>query len=179
MVCPRCVNSVRNILLELKLTYNKIELGKVELAEIPITNQQKLLSQKLEELGFELLDTKEGKLINAIKTYLVEHIHYGKHQSKQNISDALSQHLNREYSALSKTFSKVEGITIEKYIVYQKVERIKELLSYDERSITEIAYKLNYSSSAHLSSQFKKVTGMSPSQFKKMSSKNRNSLDSI
>ena len=126
-----------------------------------------------------MLYSLKSQLINAIKTYIVEKIHYGKHASDTNISDALAKHLNKDYSNLSKLFSKVEGITIEKYILHQKVEKVKELLSYDEKNISEIAFEMNYSSSAHLSNQFKKATVMTPSKFKKMTKNTRKELDTI
>ncbi|MGB1206051.1 MAG: helix-turn-helix domain-containing protein [Chitinophagales bacterium] len=179
MVCPRCLNSVRNILIDLQIPYNNIQLGEVTLASILQKEKKKQLAEKLKVVGFELLDDKESKIINSIKAYLIEMIHYEKHQNHQNISVVLSQHLNMDYSSLSKIFSKMEGLTIEKYIIYQKVERIKELLSYNEMTISEIAFQMNYSSSAHLSNQFKKVTGLTPSQFKKNNIANRKTLDEI
>ncbi len=179
MVCPRCINSVRNILTELDIPYNSIQLGEVELVDELSSEQKQTLNQQMNAIGFELLDDKESRIINSIKTFLVEMIHYDKHQSNKNISEVLSKHAQKEYSTLSKLFSKVEGITIEKYIMYQKIEKIKELLSYDEMSISEIAFSLNYSSVSHLSNQFKKVTGISPSEFKKLNKKNRKTIDNI
>lgn len=179
MVCRRCINSVRDTLIAMDIPYNAIQLGEVELAEPLSKNQKIAFSKQLQLLGFELLDSLESQLINAIKTYVVEKIHCGKHASDTNISDALAKHLHKDYSNLSKLFSKVEGITIEKYILYQKVEKVKELLSYGEKTISEIAFEMNYSSSAHLSNQFKKVTGMTPSKFKKMTTNTRKELDTI
>ena len=179
MVCPRCLNSVRNILIDLEIPYNNIQLGQVSLANVLEQKKKKQLAERLKSVGFELLDDKESKIINLIKAYLIEMIHYEKHQHHQNISVALSQHLNMDYSILSKIFSKTEGLTIEKYIIYQKVERIKELLSYNEMTISEIAFQMNYSSSAHLSNQFKKVTGLTPSQFKKLNIGTRKEIDKI
>ena len=179
MVCPRCINSVRNTMIATNIPYNIIQLGEVELVNPLSKSQKTVLSEKLQLLGFELLNDSESELINTIKTYIVEKIHYEKHNTNTNISDALAKHLHKDYSALSRLFSKVEGMTIEKYILHQKVEKIKELLSYDEKNISEIAFDMNYSSSAHLSNQFKKVTGMTPSQFKKLKTNTRKSLNHI
>lgn len=179
MVCRRCISSVRDTLTAMNIPYNAIHLGEVELVK-PLEGYQRVsFSEKLQSLGFELLDDTESQLINAIKTYIVEMIHHGKHATNANISNALAQHLHKDYSTLSKLFSKVEGITIEKYILHQKVEKVKELLSYGEQSISEIAFEMNYSSSAHLSNQFKKVTGMTPTQFKKLKTNTRKALDHI
>jgi len=179
MVCLRCINSVRDLFIQLQISYNSIQLGEVVIVNELTLMEQNLLSEKLISLGFELLNNKDSQTVNAIKTYLVETIHYGKHDFNQNISVTLSELLHKDYSVLSKLFSKVEGITIEKYIMYQKVEKVKELLSYKEMTISEIAFELNYSSAAHLSNQFKKVTGLSPSQFKKTNSKLRKTIDDI
>ena len=179
MVCRRCISSIRDTLIAMGIPYNAIQLGEVELAK-PLSESQKVaLSKQLQSLGFELLGNSDSQLINATKTYIVEKVHYGKHATDNNISDALAKYLHKDYSTLSKLFSKVEGITIEKYILHQKVEKIKELLSYDEKNISEIAFEMNYSSSAHLSNQFKKATVMTPSKFKKMTKNTRKELDTI
>lgn len=179
MVCGRCVNAVKTILTELNISYNSIQLGKLEIAGRLNKNQEKVLKEQLKAVGFEWLDSRESQLINHIKSYLIEWIHYEKHQNAMNISQSLSKALQTDYSTLSKLFSKVEGVTIEKYIVRQKVEKVKELLSYDEKTIAEIAFEMNYSSAAHLSSQFKRVTGMTPTQFKKLKTPIRQSLDEL
>jgi len=179
MVCPRCVDTVRDILTNSKILYNSIELGKVELADSINKDQEKLLAEKLSEKGFELLNDKETKLINQVKTFIIEKIHYKKHKSNNNFSTQLSELTGKEYSAISKMFSRVEGLTIEHYLMHQKIEKVKELLSYDELNLTEIALKLEYSSTAHLSNQFKKVTGMTPSAFKKLTDKPRSSIDDV
>lgn len=179
MVCPRCLTSVKGVFSEMEIGFDDIRLGEVVLT-MPIGEAQKQeLAQKLKTLGFELLDDKDHKIINTIKTFLVEFVHYDKHHSNKNLSVALSEHLNKDYSRLSKTFSKIEGTTIEKYMQQQKIEKVKELLSYDEMTISEIAFKLNYSSTAHLSNQFKKVTGLSPTQYKKTSTQSRRSIDEL
>lgn len=179
MVCHRCINSVRDTLMAMDIPYNAIQLGEVELVKLLEESQKVAFAEQLQVLGFELLDNDESRLINTIKTYIVEMVHHGKHATDTNISDALAKHLHKDYSALSKLFSKVEGITIEKYILHQKVEKVKELLSYGEQTISEIAFEMNYSSSAHLSNQFKKVTGMTPTQFKKLKTNTRKALDHI
>jgi len=179
MVCPRCVDTVRDILTNSQILYNSIELGRVQLVNNINAEKEQFLAEKLSEKGFELLNDKETKLINQIKTFIIEKVHYGKHKSNQNISAELSKLTDKEYSAISKTFSKVEGLTIEHYLMYQKIEKVKELLSYDELNLTEIALELEYSSTAHLSNQFKKVTGMTPSAFKKLTDKPRSSIDDI
>ena len=179
MVCPRCVDSVADILKDLNLKIDHIELGKVILHDKIEEDVQKKLSSKLNQRGFELLDDKNAILVNKIKSFVINSIHYNKENSELNFSDQLSNHLNREYSSISRLFSSVEGITLEQFIIRHKIERSKELLTYNENSLKEIAHSLGYSSVSHLSSQFKKVTGMSPTEFKKMIQKNRSSLDSL
>lgn len=179
MVCPRCITSVINILQNEGISYSKVELGKVELTNELDMDSIVSLKDELLKVGFELLDDKDNKLINNIKTYIISMIHHNDSSKTFNFSDLLSKHLNKDYSILSKTFSKTEGITIEKYIANQKVEKVKELLVYNELTISQIAVNLNYSSTAHLSSQFKKVTGMTPSYFKKMVKPNRKSIDKL
>ena len=125
MVCPRCINSVRNTMIATNIPYNIIQLGEVELVNPLSKSQKTVLSEKLQLLGFELLNDSESEFINTIKTYIVEKVHYEKHNTETNISDALAKHLHKDYSTLSRLFSKVEGMTIEKYILYQKVENLK------------------------------------------------------
>jgi len=178
MVCPRCIEAVQIICDELNIETNQIVLG--ELIVPAITDNQKAsLAERLAEKGFELLEDHKSKLINQIKALIVEHIHHQSQSLSVNFSTLISEKLNHEYSYLSRLFSSVEGITIEKYILKQKIERVKELIFYDELTLSEIAFKLNYSSVAHLSSQFKKETGMSPSAFKKLKNPKRNSLDQL
>ncbi len=179
MVCPRCLSSVRSVLNDLELTYNRVELGKVELTKELSEEQKAKLSAKLKAQGFGMLNTEESKIVNAIKSYMIEKVHYSKHRSNHNLSEELSQHLHYNYSKLSKIFSRVKGITIEQFLLQQRIEKAKELLSYEEKSISEIALDLGYSSTAHLSAQFKKITGMTPTAFKKLSGKPRISLDEL
>ncbi|MXV51323.1 helix-turn-helix domain-containing protein [Pedobacter sp. HMF7647] len=183
MVCPRCITAVNNIFHELKLEPTSVELGTVRLAD------DKLAPEKLHEIkkilaeqGFELLDDSNQKLIGRIKTLVIEKIFHSQHLDlKTNWSDIISQALHHDYGSLSGLFSSVEGITLEQYIIRQKIERVKELLMYNELSLSEIYWKLGYSSVAHLSAQFKKITGDTPSHFKnqRSSASERKPIDSI
>lgn len=179
MVCPRCIDTVRDILIQLEIQTVHIELGEVITANAIDNQQKEILREQLKQKGFELLEDKTSKLIAQIKSILVDQIHHSTENLNVNFSTLLSEKLNQDYTSLSKLFSSVEGITIEKYILKQKIEKVKELIIYDELNLSEIAFQLNYSSVAHLSSQFKKETGMTPSAFKKLEKRNRNSLDSI
>ena len=179
MVCPRCIDTVRNSLISLNIGYNSVALGVIELASPIEAADLQALAAQLEDAGFSVLQDADSKLVTAIKTYIIEKVHFAKFITTKKLSEELSQHLAKEYSIISKTFSKVEGVTIEKYLINQKIERVKELLSYEEMNLSEIAIKLGYSSTAHLSNQFKKVTGMSPSVFKKLSEKPRRSIADI
>ncbi|AEV33913.1 DNA-binding domain-containing protein, AraC-type [Owenweeksia hongkongensis DSM 17368] len=179
MVCDRCKSSVRNILEDLQISFKELELGEVTL-ENPLNQaQQSNLSHQLSIQGFELLEDRETQIINQIKSEVIRFVHHQPTSESQTLSAHLSVHLNKEYSSLSKLFSQVEGRTIESYYIDQRIEHVKELIIYDELSLSEIAYKLNYSSVAHLSGQFKKVTGMTPSAFKKLGPQGRKSLDSV
>lgn len=179
MVCDRCILVVKQELDKLNLVAASIKLGEVQLAKEPNEKQLAQLKERLDLLGFELLDDAKKKLIEKIKNIIVEQIHYSDADDKHNFSEILSQKVHKDYSYLSGLFSEVEGITIEKYIILQKVEKAKELLVYDELSLSEISYKLAYSSVAHLSAQFKKVTGLTPSHFKKLGGIHRKPLDKI
>lgn len=179
MVCPRCIEAVRMSLEELDIRYDSIELGKVALPT-PLSSDLKVgLSKSLISKGFELLESKNAALISQIKSLIVEQIHHSDQNLGENYSTFLTEKLQHEYTALSRLFSQVEGITIERFITRQKIERVKELLFYDQLSLSQIAFNLNYSSVAYLSSQFKKETGMTPSEFKKNQSGERKSLDKI
>jgi AraC-like DNA-binding protein len=179
MVCNRCITAVKNILDGLNFQYASIQLGEVALSKEPTDKQLSLFKDNLQQLGFELLDDAKKKLIENIKTIIIEHVHYKEGDEQYNLSEILSSKMRKDYSYLSHLFSEVEGVTIEKYLINQKVERIKELLVYDELSLNEIAYQLGYSSVAHLSSQFKKVTGLTPTHFKKMGGIHRKPLDNV
>ena len=179
MVCNRCTAAVKSALDELKFSYTSVELGEVILKTEPSSKQLDALKEKLEQLGFELLDDTKKKLIEKIKTIVIEQVHYRDDDNRYNLSEILSSKLRKDYSYLSHLFSEVEGITIEKYLINQKIEKIKELLVYDELSLNEIAYQLGYSSVAHLSTQFKKVTGLTPTHFKKLGGIHRKTLDKV
>lgn len=179
MVCNRCISAVKFLLDELKVQYTLIELGEVSLSKAPTNGQLTLLTDKLQHLGFELLDDTKRKLIEKIKIIIIEHVHYKEGDERYNLSEILSSKLHKDYSYLSHLFSDVEGITIEKYLINQKIEKIKELLVYDELSLNEIAYQLGYSSVAYLSAQFKKVTGLTPTHFKKLGGIHRKTLDNV
>ena len=180
MVCYRCKLAVENELKKLKLHPLKVELGEVLIQEDELINDQRLeLSDNLKQLGFELLDDKRKKLIEQIKTLIINNIHYNKENTSKNYSSFIAENLHHDYSYLSKLFSETEGITIEQFIINQKIEKVKELLTYDEKNLSQIAYELGYSSVAHLSSQFKKVTGLTPTFFKKMKHKRLIALENL
>lgn len=179
MVCPRCIDVVKEIGEELNISIKNIQLGKIEITSELDEAVKTKLSEHLLERGFELLQNKNQKIIEQIKTLIVTQIHHSKEQLSTNFSVHLAEELQQEYSSLSRLFSAVEGITIERFILKQKIERVKELLFYKEYTLSEIAFQMDYSSVAHLSAQFKKETGMSPSEFKKMKSPNRRALDSL
>jgi AraC-like DNA-binding protein len=159
---------VKSELDKLDLHYGIIELGEVDIFENITEKQRKLLKVGLLKSGLELMDDKKAVLIEKIKNIIVEMVHYADEGPPHHVSDYISKKLNLDYTYLANLFSEVTGITIEHYVIAHKIERVKELLLYDELSLTEISYKLNYSSVAHLSNQFKKVTGLTPSYFKKL-----------
>lgn len=179
MVSNRCKMAVKEELKKLNLHFMPIELGEVEIMEDITPNQREELKAGLFQLGLELMDDKRAMLIEKIKTVIIEMIHHTDEFIKVNFSVYLSEKLNHDYTYLSNLFSEVQGTTIEQFIISHKVERIKELIIYGELNITEIAWKLNYSSVAHLSNQFKKVTGLTPSHFKQMKSMRRNPIEDI
>jgi AraC family transcriptional regulator len=179
MVCNRCIMVVRQQIEKLELKPVRIELGFVELDQSPTEAQMKHLDRSLRELGFEILDDARRKTIERIKTLLIGLIQddeIGEHFSLVNF---LSQHMNKEYSGLSKLFSEVESITIEQFFILQKIEKVKELLVYNELSLSEISYRMGYSSVAYLSSQFKKVTGQTPGRFRQSHEGKRKPLDLV
>lgn len=179
MVCNRCILVVRNEIEKLGYHPQSVNLGEVEFDFEPNDEVKSTISLALQPLGFNLIDNKKSRLIEQIKTSIIELVHNNDSDLKINLSDFLSHKLKHEYHYLSSLFSEVEGITIEKYFIAQKIERVKELLVYDELSLTEIAHQLNYSSVAYLSNQFKKVTGLTPSYFKKIKGNKRKSLDQL
>ncbi len=179
MVCGRCIKVVREELSKLGIEYNSVQLGEVELAE-PVENEklEKLRSALLEN-GFELIDDSKTKLIEKVKTLIIQSIYQSNKPEEINYSDYLSKETGKPYTALSALFSSVENTTIEKFIIAQKIERAKELLVYGELTLSEIAYRLGYSSSQHLSNQFKKITGFTPSYFKELKEQKRLFIDKI
>jgi len=179
MVSTRCKMAVKEELKKLGLHFIVVELGEVEVMENLSPDQREALKAGLLDAGLELMDDKRAVLIEKIKTIIVEMVHYSDEPIKVNFSDYLSDKLKHDYTYLANLFSEVQGSTIEHFIIDHKIERIKELIIYDELNITEIAWKMNYSSVAHLSNQFKKVTGLSPSHFKQLKVKRRNEIEDI
>jgi AraC-like DNA-binding protein len=170
---------VKSELQKLGLHYTTVELGEVEIMENISTDQLELLKVGLKKSGLELMEDKKSILVEKIKTTIIELVHYTDEQIKINLSYYLSEKLNHNYTYLANLFSEVKGITIEKFYLTHKIEKVKELLVYDELNLTEIADKLHYSSVAHLSNQFKKMTGLSPSHFKNLKHKRRNALGNV
>lgn len=179
MVCNRCIMVVENTLKQLNIDYEKVLLGEVILNKKISEAEKNKIRESLELLGFELIEDKSSRIIENIKAIIIDLIQNKNSELQTNLSDLLSSELKHDYSYLSNLFSVVEGITIEKYFIAQRIEKVKELLVYDELSLTEIAYKLNYSSVAYLSSQFKKVTGLTPGHFKKIGEDKRKPLDKV
>ncbi len=180
MVCNRCIKVVKEELTKLNIEIDKIELGRVYITSALTNKIKEQIKTTLSDNGFELINDKKSRLIDRIKTLIIEKIHHTDTTPEYvNSSQYISEEIGYDYSYLSKLFSSVEGITIEKFIILQKTEKVKELLMYGELSLNEISYKLGYSSIQHLSGQFKKVTGQSPSQFRKNRSNSRKPLDNI
>lgn len=179
MVCDRCIMVVQSELKKLDIQTENVTLGKVALKQELSDDQIKMLNENLLARGFEVIDDKKSQIIEGIKNVIIELVHYQGSETKNNLSDILSNKLQHDYNYLSNLFSEVESTTIEKYFIAQKIEKVKELLGYDELSLSEIADSLNYSSVAYLSNQFKKVTGLTPSQFKQIKEDKRTPLDEV
>ena len=179
MVSNRCKMLVKEELKKLGLHFMVVDLGEVDIMETLTLYQRSQLKEALLESGLELMDDKKAVLIEKIKTVIINMVHHSDEIPKMNFSNFLSEKLNQDYTYLSNLFSEVQGTTIEHFIIAHKTERIKELIIYDELNITEIAWKMNYSSVAHLSSQFKKVTGLSPTHFKQLKVKKRSPIEDI
>ena len=181
MVCPRCIKVVREELEGLGYNVQKIELGEASISAINTKINIDGIKEALERNGFELLDNRQGKLIEKMKTIIIEKIRSNKNESFDNVNftNLLSNSLNLSYQHLSTLFSSLEGITLEKYIINQKIDLVKEFLIYDELTLSEISFRLGYSSVQHLSSQFKKVTGFTPSKFKSLKIKPRKPIDQL
>lgn len=179
MVSLRCKMMVKEELKKLGLQYVVVDLGMVEVLEDITPQQHQQLKENLLSSGLELLDDKKSILIEKIKSVIIEMIHYSNEVPKVNYSDYISEKLGYDYTYLSNTFSEVKGITIQQFIIIHKIERVKELLLYDELTLTEISYQLHYSSIAHLSNQFKKITGLSPSFYKQLKKKRDGTLENM
>lgn len=179
MVSNRCKMAVKEVLRTLGLHFIVVDLGEVEIMENISAGQRDQIKIALHSSGLELMDDKRAILIEKIKNAVIEMVHHSDEIIKSNFSDYLSEKLNHNYTYLANLFSEVQGTSIGNFIIAHKIERIKELIIYDELNITEIAWKLNYSSVAHLSNQFKKVTGLSPSHFKQLKGQRRRSIEDI
>lgn len=179
MVSTRCKMAVKEELKKLGLHFIVVDLGEVEIMETLSVEQLASLKSGLLESGLELMDDKRAVLIEKIQNVITQMIHHTDENPKMNYSDFISEKLNYDYTYLSNLFSEVKGITIQQFIIYHKIERAKELLCYEELNLTEISFKLHYSSVAHLSNQFKKVTGLSPSEYKRLKDKRRNAIEEI
>jgi len=180
MVCPRCVAAVKETLGNLGIPYSEVVLGRVSLDIETKSIDMDLLDLELRKIGFELIRDKKDILVSQVKALIVNYIHHsGETDMKINFSDYITSKVGKDYSAISKLFSERENTTIEKYIIAQKIERVKELLSYDDLTLSEISYQMGYSSVQHLSGQFKKLVGKTPSQYKKQGVHSRKNLDSV
>lgn len=179
MVSLRCKMVVRDELQNLGLNMVSVDLGMVEISGEMTPAQREQLSVNLLRSGLELLDDKRAILIDKIKNVIIEMVHYADELPNTNYSEYLSEKLGYDYTYLSNMFSEVKGITIQQFIILHKIEKVKELLLYDELTLTEISYKLQYSSVAHLSNQFKKITGLSPSFYKQLKQKRKNNLENL
>lgn len=179
MVCSRCIMVVQQVFENLGYSPVRISLGNVETKDaIPEAGVDQL-RKSLEQYGFTLIDDTKSRIIEKIKNIIIQTVHHSDEALKINYSEYIETQLNRDYAYLSSLFSEIEGITIEKYIILQKIERVKELLVYDELTLSEIAYKMGYSNVAYLSGQFKKVTGLTPSHFKQVKENKRKPLDEV
>ena len=179
MVCIRCQMVVKAELEKMGLHYVEVKLGEANVIEDIEPEQLTQLDIALKKSGLELMDNKKSILVEKIKNTIIELVHYSEEQIKVNLSDYLSEQLNYDYTYLANLFSEVKGTTIEKYYLAHKIERVKELIVYDNLTLTEISYRMHYSSVAHLSNQFKKITGLTPSHFKMLKNKRRGSIEDV
>ena len=179
MVCIRCQMVVKAELEKLGLKYAYVRIGEANIIGDVQQEQLEQLKMDLKKAGLLLMDNKKSILVEKIKSAIIELVHYTEDQIKVNLSDFLSEKLNYDYTYLANLFSEVKGITIERFYLTHKIERVKELIVYDELNLSEIAYKMHYSSVAHLSNQFKKYTGLTPSHFKKLKNKRRQTLEDV
>ena len=179
MVSNRCKMAVKEVLKELGLHFIVVDLGEVEIMENISEEQREQLKLALQTSGLELMDDKKAVLIEKVKNVITEMVHYSEELPKMNYSDYISKKLDYDYTYLSNLFTEVKGMTIQQFIIIHKIERAKELLLYDELNLTQISFKLNYSSVGHLSNQFKKITGLTPSHFKRLKDKRRIPIEEI
>ena len=179
MVCIRCQMMVKSELEKLGLHYIDVKIGEANVIEQVLPEQLDQLDKALRKSGLHLMDDKKSILVEKIKTAIIELVHYTDDQIKVNLSYYLSRKLDYDYTYLANLFSEVKGITIEKFFLTHKIEKVKELIVYDELNLTEIAYKMHYSSVSHLSNQFKKFTGLTPSHFKQLKNKRRSTLEDV
>jgi len=179
MVCDRCMLTVENIFKRLDIPFHKVSLGEVELNRKLSTTELEKIEKELNDVGFELIETRVNKIIEDIKQAVIEYLNLGMDSQNINLSSFITKKIPHDYSYLSGLFSSVEGKTIEQFFILQRIEKVKELLVYDQLSLTEISYETGFSSVHHLSSQFKKITGLTPSHFKKIGVEKRKSLDRV
>lgn len=179
MVCPRCISSVEQIVKDNKLQAQYVRLGEVALTKDPGKKKLEQFSAALNKIGFELLDDQKMQLIEKIKNLLIGKVQEGSVEDHFSVSKFLGKKIFKDYSALSKLFSEVEGVTIEQFFILQKIEKVKEWLMYNELSLSQIGFSLGYSSTQHLSSQFKKFTGMTATQFRQLGASHRKALDAV
>lgn len=179
MVCSRCKMVVKSVFENIGINPISVELGEVELKNDIQEDQKQELLKKLRAIGFDLIDDKKSKTIDKIKTLIIDLVQNKNNDLKSNLSEYISQELHQDYNTLSNLFSEVENTTIEKFFINLKIEKVKELIIYDELSLSEIAYSLNYSSVSHLSNQFKKITGFSPTYFKNLKTVKRRQIEDL
>ncbi len=180
MVCLRCIKVVKQVLDEMEIMYDKVELGKAYLPQEINNTKIRLLKERLQKEGFDIVEDSKIAIVEKIKNLLIDLIYHKElDELKENLSTYLSRHLNKDYTMLSQLFSSLENTTIEQFFIIQKIEKVKELLVYDQLQLSEIAWKMGYSSVAHLSGQFKKITGFTPSDFKKLKQHSKQPIDKL
>ena len=179
MVCDRCIMTVSQIFREAGFENARVEIGRVTVDEMPTEELMDTIQERLNRVGFEIIEDAKSRLIEDIKKVIIDFVYHHPESIQVNFSDYLADKLNLDYNHLSTLFSSVTGTTIEKYLINLKIERVKELLVYDEMTLSEIAYELGYSSVAHLSGQFKRITGFTPSWYKNLAEKKRKSIDKV
>jgi AraC-like DNA-binding protein len=179
MVCDRCISTVGHIFSDLGIPINHVSLGEIHLKKALTKEQIQAVESRLKKVGFELIEKRVNQVVEEIKKLIIKYISLGMEMEHIKLSSYITKHLSYEYSYLSDMFSSIEGKTIEQFFILQRIEKVKELLVYDQLSLTEISYQTGFSSVHHLSAQFKKVTGLTPSHFKKIGAQKRKTLDSL